>query len=266
MERAEKKLNCLKGTARANKPCVGYIEGSVNDASMPKGGRKQVSIIDGKVVFWAVNDFDVTLTSEDITGCTVSAIGVNLRHKIVSTQKNESGSNKKADTYGHVFDLTFADGTSGKLQVIDFYAFGDERHIRPDLNPSIKQVTDNHWKTWNSLLANSSYYPVVAGWLNADGSKDEHYDDLRAPEGYQPDIVELLPKAESSNKLIALSDLKDALTCNSTLSQLCMALDLHNRFEGFDSVKGNNDRVYAIVKKSHVYINEKIRNYVRLEK
>lgn len=266
MKTAEKKLNCLKGTARANKPCVGYIGGSVNNATMPNGGRKQVSIIDKEVVFWAVNDFDVTVSPEDVVGCKVVGIGVDLHHKAVSTEKNESGANKKADVYGHALELTFADGTSGKLEIIDFYAFKDEKFIRPDLNPLIKVVTEDHWKQWNALLSDQGYYPVVAGWLNSDGGRDEHYDDIVCPEDYSPDIIELKRKAQSSNKINALADMANAFMCNSILSELCKALDLHTRFEGFSSVKGNNDRVYAVLEKSHIYINDKIRNYIRAEK
>ena len=50
MQKAEKKLGCLKGIARANMPNVGTIEGSVN-LSLTKGGKKQVSIEkEGKVI------------------------------------------------------------------------------------------------------------------------------------------------------------------------------------------------------------------------
>ncbi len=265
MQTAEKKLNCLKGTGRANKPCIGYIEGSVNDASMPKGGKKQVSIIDKKVTFWAVNDFDVTVFPEDIVGCQVVAIGVNMKHKVVTTEKNESGANKKADQYGDVLELTFANGTSGRLEVTDFCAFSDEAIIRPDLNPLIKSPKEDDWKYWNSCLESEQYYPVVAGWISENGV-DEHYNDMIPPYGYTADIVKLVRKAQASNKINAVADIAKAVTLRNKITDLTEALDLHTRFEGFDTAYGDNNHTFSIIKGQNIKINDKYRRYIRLEK
>ena len=266
MQKAEKKLGCLKGTGRANKPTVGYIGGTVNDETLPNGGRKQVSIIDGKVVFWIVNDFDVTVSPEDITGCEVVAIGVNMHHKVVSTEKNESGNNKKADQYGDVLELTFANGTTGKLEITEFCAFSDEGLIRPDLNPKINAPTDKDWKLWGACLANPEYYPVVAGWLREDGGKDENYDAVVCPEGYTPDIIKLVRKAQSSNKIVAMAELANAVKCRSKVTDLTEALNLHTRFAGFITLTGDNDRTYSIIKGQYIHIDGKIRRYIRNEK
>lgn len=266
MQTAEKKLNCLKGIGRANKPCVGYISGSVNDATMPNGGRKQVSIIDKHITFWIVNDFDVTVFPEDIIGCRVTAIGVNMNHKVVATEKNASGANKKADQYGDVLELAFANGTSGKLEVIDFCAFSDEILIRPDLNPHLNPPRVSDWKLWNASVLSEEYYPVVAGWLKSDGSADEHYDDLLCPDEYLPDIVQLMRKAQASNKINAMADIANAFKLRNKITDITEALDLHTRFEGFITVTGDNNRTYSILNGQNILINDKLRRYIRLEK
>ena len=250
MQTSEKKLGCLKGTMRANKPYIGYIGGSINDSTMPKGGRKQVSIIDKKVVFWIVKDFDVTVSPEDIVGCSVVDIGVPTG-KLITAKYGEQ--TKKANEYGHAFLLTFSDGTTGKLEIKDFLAFNDIK------------VTPN-MKEWASAYANPAYIPVVAGWLAPNGQKDGKYGDLVCPEGYTPDIVELRLKAESSNKISAIADIANAVQCKTPLSELSSALNLHTRFTGFNVVTGDNNRVYVTLTGSHISINNKPRAYIRIKK
>lgn len=251
MQTSEKKLGCLKGTMRTNKPYIGYIGGSVNDATMPKGGRKQVSIIDKKVVFWIVNDFDVTVFPEDIIGCKVVGLGVSTGKSVTAKYGEQT---KKAQEYGHALNLTFSDGTTGKLEVKDFLAFNDIK-VTPDM------------KNWESAYVDSKYIPVVAGWLAPNGLKDEKYDEIVCPEGYTPDVVELRLKAESSNKIEAMAEIANAVKGKTKISELCEALDLHTRFnEEFYVVKGDNDHVYALLKGQHIHINGMIRNYIRLSK
>jgi len=161
MQVAEKKLNCLKGTMRANMPNVGTIEGSVN-ASL-KGGKKQISIDkEGNVIFWIVNDFDVTVTAEDIVDCKVASSGRWIMR----------GSNiKDGDTtiteywYGTYLDLKFADGTTGRMGVKIFSVAGTDI-----------------WKPGFGDI------PCVNGWLAPNGARDEHYDDDFCPENYTPNV------------------------------------------------------------------------------
>ena len=266
MQKAEKKLGCLKGIGRANTPCVGYISGSVNDATMPNGGRKQVSIIDQKMTFWATNDYDVTVFPEDIVGCSVTGIGVDMKHTVATTEKNSQGSNRKANQFGDVLTLTFADGTSGKLEVTEFCAFSDEVLIRPDLNPRIKVPTEADWRLWNTWLTSGTYYPVVAGWLKPDGTKDEHYDDLLCPDTYLPDVVRLMKKAYASNKINAIKEMANAVKLRNKITDVTEALDLHTRFEGFSTVFGNDNHSYSILKGAYIDVGDKSVRYIRLEK
>ena len=255
MQKAEKKLGCLKGTARTNKPYIGYIEGTVNDASMPKGGKKQVSIIDKKVTFWAVNDFDVTVAPEDIVGCEVVGLGKSTGRLITAKFGEQT---KKANEYGNALSLSFADGTSGVLEIKSFLAFSDIKVTLAD-----KQRDP---KLWEAAYRSPKYIPVVAGWLAPDGSKDEKYGDLVCPEGYTPDIVEFHQKAESSNKIEAMAEIKNVVQCKTKVSELCEALDLHTRFDGFSAITGNKDHVCADLVGEFIYIDEHARHYIRTKK
>ena len=255
MQTAEKKLNCLKGTMRANKPCIGYIEGTVNDASMPNGGKKQVSIIDKKVTFWAVSDFDVTVAPEDIVGCEVIGLGVSTGRSVTAKFGEQT---KKAKEYANVLALSFADGTAGKLEIKSFLAFNDIKVTLAD-----KQRDP---KLWEGAYKSPNYIPVVAGWLAPNGLKDEKYDDLVCPEGYTPDIVEFHQKAESSNKIEAMAEIANVVQCKTRVSELCEALDLHTRFKGFSAITGNNDRVCADLVGEHIHINGGFRHYIRIKK
>ena len=106
MKTGEKKLGCLAGTVRTNQPWVGTIEGSVNNATMPKGGKKQVSIDkEGNVLFWIVNDFDVTVLPEDVVGCELVRNGIYV-HGGPSIKRGET--NIRTNWFGPMLKLSFA--------------------------------------------------------------------------------------------------------------------------------------------------------------
>ena len=111
MVTSEKKLGCLAGTVRHNMSRCGYIEGSVNTTL--KSGSKEVSIKDGKALFWIVNDYDVTVTAEDIASYTIAAVNVKTRE--TSTNVN----NARVALFEHTvnYDIAFKNGTTGILKV-----------------------------------------------------------------------------------------------------------------------------------------------------
>ena len=122
MKTAEKKLGCLKGTLRANMPNVGTIEGSVNTSL--KSGRKQISIDkEGNVLFWIVNDFDVTVTAEDIVGCEIISSGKSI---MGGGNIKDGNDTIKEYWYGAKLKLTFADGTNGVLGLKLFSVAGSD--------------------------------------------------------------------------------------------------------------------------------------------
>ena len=163
MQTAEKKLGCLAGIGRTNSVFIGTIEGSVN-VSLPNGGKKQVSINkDGNVVFWIVNDYDVTVFPDDIVGCRIAGNGRYVLRSGITKVGDESIPNHY---YGTVFELDFADGTTGKLAIKAFGVIGD-----------------TVWKPGSGEI------PKVDGWLAPNGSRDDHYKEPICPEGYRPNVV-----------------------------------------------------------------------------
>lgn len=178
MQTAEKKLGCLKGIVRANLPNIGTIEGSVNK-SLTKGGAKQVSVDkEGHVLFWAVNDFDVTVLPEDVVDCKLIGSG----RYIMGGGKVKQGE-KSVSTYwyGTVFELTFADGTQGRLGVKTFCVVG-----RDVWKPGFGQI------------------PKVDGWLAPGGARDEHYKDAICPEGYTPNILGYYKITNAASQLASI--------------------------------------------------------------
>ncbi len=169
MEVSEKKLGCLKGTVRTNVEYVGYIEGSVNENL--KSGYKQVSIIDGKVVFWIVNDYDVAVTAEDITSYSVASVNTFTRTTGVS-KKRSDGQTTRVNVHEYTvnYALEFVNGKSGILKVRAISVYDK----------------DNLYNSSSALL--QGYIPEVKGWLAPNNTKDEHYDDIFCPEGYKADI------------------------------------------------------------------------------
>ena len=202
MKVAEKKLNCLKGTARANMPNVGTISGSVNTTL--KSGSKQISIDkEGNVIFWIVNDFDVIVTPEDIVDCKVDSVG----KWIMGGSNIKNGDTTiKENWYGTYLNITFADGTTGRLGVKLFSVAGRD--------------------LWKSGFGD---IPKVDGWLAPNGQRDEHYNDNVCPEGYTPNVEGYY---KSYRK-------------NSEWHKLNKALKLSERFAGFDA-NGMPEGVYTL--------------------
>ena len=175
MKTGEKKLGCLAGTVRTNQPWVGTIEGSVNNATMPKGGKKQVSIDkEGNVLFWIVNDFDVTVLPEDVVGCELVRNGIYV-HGGPSIKRGET--NIRTNWFGPMLKLSFADGTEGILCVKAF------------------RVEQNVYKPGFGDL------PRVTGWLTPDGKRDEHFGDAICPEGYIPNVDGYYKSVRDTNQL-----------------------------------------------------------------
>ncbi len=203
MKTAEKKLGCLAGTARANMPNVGTIEGSVN-VSLTKGGKKQVSIDkEGNVIFWIVNDFDVTVYPEDIVDCKVIGSG---RYVMRGKALKNGDQTIREYWYGTIFELTFADGTTGRLTVKAFCTAGSD--------------------VWKPGFGN---IPKVDGWLNPEGERDEHYKDAICPKGYKPNVLGYYKSSSGASQLLKLDH----------------ALKLSERFpEGFDG-PGNPKGLYT---------------------
>lgn len=172
METSEKKLGCLAGTVRHNMSRCGYIEGSVNTTL--KTGSKEVSIKDGKALFWIVNDYDVTVTADDIASYTIAAVNVETR------KATKNVNNTKVYVYEHTvnYDIAFKNGTTGILKVksLDVYGAGS----------NYKSVNQEAFRT---KKCPKGYVPEVAGWLNPAGQKDEKYNDAMCPEGYTADII-----------------------------------------------------------------------------
>lgn len=172
MVTSEKKLGCLAGTVRHNMSRCGYIEGSVNTTL--KSGSKEVSIKDGKALFWIVNDYDVTVTAEDIASYTIAAVNVKTRE--TSTNVN----NARVALFEHTvnYDIAFKNGTTGILKVKTLNVFGAEADY--------KRVNE---RAFSTKKCPDGYVPEVAGWLNPAGQKDDKYKDAMCPEGYTADIV-----------------------------------------------------------------------------
>lgn len=166
MEVSAKKTGCLKGIARTNASNYGYIEGSVN-ASL-KGGAKQVCIEKGKVIFYLVNDYDVTVSPEDISGWEIVGIGVRNRESSKTVQVGDK--QIRLIEYTNNLKVSFKNGTSGILKMDSLIVYPEDRY-------------------YNAPRCPQGYIPVVAGWLAPDGNKDDHYSDPVCPDEYTPDIV-----------------------------------------------------------------------------
>ena len=156
MKTSDKKLGILKETLRYNfqtSSIVGTIEGDVN--TNIKKGFKWVSVTkEGTLVFWRHDDFEVTISSDDVVGC-----------KVLSYGDRGFGSSGKY-WYGPTFELKFTNGTVGRLVVDDICVEAAEY-----IDLSVADV------------------PKVDGWVAADGARDEHYNDGLCPEGYKPNIL-----------------------------------------------------------------------------
>lgn len=172
METSEKKLGCLAGTLRFNTTRCGDIEGSVNTTL--KTGCKAVSIKDGKVLFWIVNDYDVTVTADDIASYSISSQNKKNR------EKSRNVNNERIYMYEHTvnYDVEFKNGTNGCLKLITLTVCAPEKNYN-EINKMIFR---------NNKCPND-YVPEVAGWLTADGTKDDKYNDVLCPDGYKADIV-----------------------------------------------------------------------------
>ena len=188
MKIAEKKLGFFMGTVRQNfmdSKIVGTIEGEVTKL---KGGRRMVSFDkEGNLVFWIVNDFDITVCAEDIVDCKIAGFG--RRGAPMG-----SGSSSRGAWYGPAFDLTFVDGTKGCLVVNEFGVDGAEYR-----DSSVAEI------------------PIVEGWLTSDGRRDEHYNDEICPEGYKANIVGYSRSVYGNGKL---SKVIKSLKLNENFSEL----------------------------------------------
>lgn len=173
MEVSEKKLGCLAGTKRTNMSKCGYVEGSVNE-SLPNGGRKEVCVIDGKAVFWIVNDYDVTVSPEDVASYVVSGVNVFAR------EYSRNVDNKRIFFDEHTVDynINFTNCTNGTLMV---------KTINVE-QPGADYKAMN-LQIFNKNFCPKDYVPEVAGWLNPQGEIDDQYDAVFCPEGYSAHII-----------------------------------------------------------------------------
>ncbi len=174
MEVSEKKLGCLEGTKRTNMDNCGYVEGSVNESL--KSGMKQVCTKDGKVIFWIVNDFDVTVTADDIKSYTIDGINVFTREY----SRNNSKDNTRVFFHEHTVNylIEFANGKTGVLKVNSLKVYARD-----------KSYAANNKYFFDNKIIHDDYVPEVRGWLNPEGKQDAKYNDVFCPDGYKPDII-----------------------------------------------------------------------------
>ena len=211
MKTAEKKLGFFKGTIRQNFldfSIVGTIEG---DVTRLKGGRRMVSADkEGNLIFWIVNDFDIIVSAEEVVSC-----------KIVDSGKRGApcGSSNSGVWYGPVFELTFVNGSTGRLVVNEFCVEGAEYR-----NADVADI------------------PHVDGWLAPDGTRDAHFNDALCPDGYKPNIVGYFREKSSSGKM----------------SKVDNALKLKERFPEIFGADGKPKGLYVFNgSKSTYYIRKK---------
>ena len=175
MEVSEKKLGCLEGTKRTNMDNCGYVEGSVNESL--KSGMKQVCVKDGKAIFWIVNDYDVTVTADDVKSYTIDGINVFTREY---SRNNKSTNDQRVFFHEHTVNylIEFKNGKSGVLKVNSLVVYARD-----------KSYEANNKYFFQNKIVHADYAAEVKGWLTPDGKQDERYNDAVCPEGYKPDII-----------------------------------------------------------------------------
>ena len=162
-----------------------------------KQGCRTVSIDrDGNLVFWAITQFDIIVSAEDVVDCKFVNSGIRGAY---------SAGSKDGVWYGPVFELTFANGSTGCLVINEF------------------SVEDVEYR--DSDIAN---IPKVDGWLSPDGRRDEHYNDTFCPNGYKPNILGYYKQ----------------ISKHGQLSRIDNALKLSKRFPEIFGVDGTPNDLY----------------------
>lgn len=95
----ENKLGFFKGLLRANTQVLGDIEGPVTSG---KSGKMPLSIIDGKLVMWAVGSADKVLSKENVKEISFT--------KAETVNNLASGGGKSVTV--NVYSLKTAEGTN----------------------------------------------------------------------------------------------------------------------------------------------------------
>ena len=151
MKTAEKKLGILQAIIRQNFQRstlvgTGRIDNESRIVSVDK---------DGKLNFWYMGKFDLTIDSDDVVNC-----------KLIDAGKLTLGDGSEGMWYGPVFAITLTDNTICQLTVNEFCVENAEYR-----DPGVADI------------------PKVDGWLTGDGKRDEHYNDAFCPEGYKANII-----------------------------------------------------------------------------